>query len=128
MHLASLSILVRDYDEALAYYTQALGFVLVEDTLLGDGKRWLLVAPPGSKETRLLLAQATDETQLQQVGHQCGGRVFLILETDDFERDYHVFLSRGVRFREIPRHENYGTVAVFEDLYGNRWDLLERKM
>ena len=127
MHIASLAILVRDYDEALRYYTEILGFDLIEDSELEVGKRWLLVAPPGANETRLLLAKAANDEQLGQVGRQCGGRVFLILYTDDFERDYSAFKGRGVRFREAPRHEPYGTVAVFEDLYGNLWDLLQPK-
>ena len=127
MHIASIAILVRDYDEALRYYTDALGFELIEDAALEDGKRWLLVAPPGSAETRLLLAKAAGAEQLAQVGHQCGGRVFLILYSDNFERDYRAFMARGVRFRETPRHEAYGIVAVFEDLYGNLWDLLQPK-
>jgi catechol 2,3-dioxygenase-like lactoylglutathione lyase family enzyme len=125
MHLASISILVRDYDEALHYYRNILGFQLIEETKLDDGKRWLLVAPPGSRETRLLLAKAANPEQLAQVGCQCGGRVFLILSTDDFDRDYRAFSARGVHFRETPRHEAYGKVAVFEDLYGNLWDLRE---
>jgi catechol 2,3-dioxygenase-like lactoylglutathione lyase family enzyme len=125
MHLASISILVRDYDGALDYYLNILGFQLIEDTPLDDGKRWLLIAPPGAQETRLLLAKAANPEQLAQVGRQCGGRVFLILSTDDFDRDYHAFTARGVHFHETPRREPYGTVAVFEDLYGNLWDLIE---
>jgi catechol 2,3-dioxygenase-like lactoylglutathione lyase family enzyme len=125
MHLGSISILVRDYDEALAYYTGKLGFELIEDTPMEDGKRWLLVAPPGSEETRLLLAKAANSEQIAQVGNQGGGRVWLILKTDNFARDYEDFKARGVQFCEMPRHEPYGTVAVFEDLYGNKWDLLQ---
>jgi catechol 2,3-dioxygenase-like lactoylglutathione lyase family enzyme len=128
MHLASIAILVRDYEEALHYYTEALGFQLIEDTPLEDGKRWLLVGPPGAAETRLLLAKASNEEQAAQVGRQCGGRVFLILSTDNFERDYRAYTARGVRFKETPRYEPYGTVAVFEDLYGNLWDLIQPKM
>ena len=104
-----------------------LGFELVEDTPQEEGKRWLLVAPPGARETRLLLAKAVGDAQLAQTGNQCGGRVFLILQTDNFERDYYEFTARGVHFCETPRHEPYGTVAVFEDIYGNRWDLIEMK-
>jgi glyoxalase/bleomycin resistance protein/dioxygenase superfamily protein len=100
---------------------------LIEDTELAVGKRWLLVAPPGASETRLLLAKAVNAEQLAQVGRQCGGRVFLILHTEDFERDYHMFAARGVRFLETPRQETYGTVAVFADLHGNLWDLLQPK-
>jgi len=127
LHIGSIALLVRDYDEARHCYTNILGFRLIDDTPLGDGKRWLLVAPPGSRETRLLLAKAADAQQLEQVGNQCGGRVFLILHTDDFERDFRAFSARGVRFLEAPRNEPYGSVAVFEDLYGNRWDLLQPK-
>ncbi len=124
-HLGALSLLVRDYDEALAYYVGVLGFDRVEDTDLGGGKRWVLVAPPGARECRLLLARATNAEQAAAVGRQSGGRVFLFLHTDDFARDHRRYRERGVRFIEEPRHEAYGTVAVFEDLYGNRWDLLE---
>jgi catechol 2,3-dioxygenase-like lactoylglutathione lyase family enzyme len=123
-HIGSLALLVDDYDEAIAHYCGVLGFELVEDTDLGD-KRWVLVAPPGSRETRLLLARAADEAQAMRVGDQTGGRVFLLLETDDFARDHAAFVERGVRFLEAPRQEPYGTVAVFEDLYGNRWDLIQ---
>jgi len=115
---------VRDYDEAKAWYCGVLGFNLVEDTPLADGKRWILVAPPGSTETRLLLARAATLEQAAAVGVQAGGRVFLFLHTDDFWRDYDAMREKGVRFCEEPRKETYGTVAVFEDLYGNRWDLL----
>ena len=125
-HLAHVALVVRDYDEAVAYYTGVLGFHVVEDTPLGAGKRWLLVAPPGSHETCLLLAQAEGEEQLGHIGNQAGGRVFLFLETDNFDRDYRAFGSRGVAFCEQPRQEPYGIVAVFQDLYGNRWDLIER--
>lgn len=123
--LAAISLLVRDYDEAIAYYTGVLGFDLVEDTPLGDGKRWVLVAPPGSTEGRLLLAQARKPEELAAVGNQSGGRIFLFLHTDDFERDHRAFQARGVQFMEAPREESYGRVAVFRDLYGNKWDLLE---
>lgn len=123
--LAALSLLVRDYDEALAYYTGVLGFRLVADTPMGGGKRWVLVAPPGSDGCQLLLARAKNDAELAAVGHQTGGRVFLFLHTDDFRRDYAAYLSRGVRFVESPRHEPYGTVVVFEDLYGNKWDLVQ---
>ena len=122
--LAHLTLLVRDYDEAVAYYTRVLGFVLLEDTPLGDGKRWVRVAPSGAG-CALLLARATRDPEVAAVGRQTGGRVFLFLETDNLARDYQAFRQRGVRFYEEPRHEPYGTVAVFEDLYGNRWDLLE---
>lgn len=123
--LGAVSVLVRSYDEAIDYYTRSLDFELVEDTPLGGGKRWVLVAPRGSSETRLLLAQAVGSDQIAAVGVQSGGRVFLFLHTDDFERDFSRFQANGVTFLEAPRHEPYGTVAVFEDLYGNRWDLLQ---
>jgi catechol 2,3-dioxygenase-like lactoylglutathione lyase family enzyme len=124
-HIGYISLLVRDYDEAIAYYTTVLGFRLVEDTALGAGKRWVLVAPRGASESCLLLAKAATEKQRAAIGQQAGGRVFLFLHTDDFGRDYREFSSRGVKFAEPPREVSYGTVAVFEDLYGNRWDLLQ---
>ncbi|CAM3079856.1 VOC family protein [Rariglobus hedericola] len=124
-HLSALSLLVRDYDEALAYYTGSLGFTLIEDTPMTPEKRWVVVAPPGSRETRLLLAKAKNASELAALGNQSGGRVFLFLQTDDFDRDYRAYLAKGVKFLEAPRHETYATVAVFEDLYGNRWDLLQ---
>jgi lactoylglutathione lyase len=120
-----VALVVRDYDEALAFYTGVLGFDLIEDTMLGDGKRWVLVAPSGTAGTCLLLAKATTPEQAARIGDQTGGRVFLFLHTDDFWRDYHTLRARGLRFTEEPRRESYGTVAVFVDLYGNRWDLLE---
>jgi len=123
--IGSLALLVRAYDEAIAFYTQKLGFNLLEDTDLGEGKRWVRIAPPGSTETSLLLAQAASPGQEQAIGHQSGGRVFLFLHTDDFWRDYHAMQATGVHFLEQPRHEPYGTVVVFADLYGNKWDLLE---
>lgn len=124
-HIGSITLLVRDYDEAIAYYTHALGFELLEDTPLGDGKRWVRVAPAGMNETALLLAKASTEGQSAHVGNQSGGRVGFFLHTDDFRRDHAAMTARGVRFLEAPRSEPYGNVAVFEDLYGNRWDLLE---
>ncbi|TGE22229.1 VOC family protein [Hymenobacter aquaticus] len=124
MQLGSVALLVRDYDEALAYYVGVLGFRLLEDTSLGQGKRWVRVAPPGA-ETGLLLARAVAEEQRAAIGNQSGGRVFLFLHTDDFWADYQRLLVRGVRFLEAPRLESYGHVVVFQDLYGNRWDLLE---
>ncbi len=120
-----VALVVRDYDEAIEYYTNALGFEVVEDTALGGEKRWVLLAAPGAVETRLLLAKASTPEQLTRVGNQTGGRVFLFLHTDDFWRDYHEMTAREVHFCEAPRDEAYGTVAVFEDLYGNRWDLLQ---
>ena len=123
--LAHVALLVRDYDEAIAFFTRTLRFRLVEDAPRGDGKRWVLVAPPGATETALLLARAATPVQAAQIGDQAGGRVFLFLHTDDFRRDYDEMRSRGVRFVEEPREEAYGTVAVFLDLYGNRWDLIQ---
>jgi len=120
-----VALVVRDYDEAIDYYTKMLGFEVVEDTTLTDTKRWVLLAAPGSIETRLLLAKASTPQQMARVGNQTGGRVFLFLHTDDFLRDYREMTARGVKFCEAPRDESYGTVAVFEDLYGNRWDLLQ---
>lgn len=125
--IGSLALVVRDYDEAIAFYTQKLDFTLLEDTDLGNGKRWVRVAPPGSTETSLLLAQAVTPEQEKAVGNQTGGRVFLFLLTDDFWRDYNAMRARGVRFLEEPRSEPYGTVVIFEDLYGNKWDFIERK-
>jgi catechol 2,3-dioxygenase-like lactoylglutathione lyase family enzyme len=119
--LAHLAFLVRDYDEAIAWFTEALGFGLLEDTALGGGKRWVRVAPPGGRGASLLLARAATPEQSASVGRQAGGRVVLFLHTDDFAR----LLAHGVRFRESPRKEAYGTVAVFDDLYGNPWDLVE---
>ena len=123
--ITHLTLLVRNYDEALEFYTQNLGFHLLQDTPLPDNKRWLLVAPPNSCGAALLLAEADSPEQSLAIGNQTGGRVFLFLHTDDFWRDYRTYQSRGVRFLESPRQESYGTVAVFEDLYGNKWDLLE---
>lgn len=122
-----VSLLVHDYDEAIKFFTKKLCFTLVEDTDLGDGKRWVLVAPPGSNESCLLLAKASSSDQKVFVGNQTGERVFLFLHTDNFWRDYEIMISNGVVFTEKPRTESYGTVAVFEDLYGNKWDLLELK-
>lgn len=124
--IGRVALLVRDYDEAIAYFTGRLGFSLLEDTPLGSGKRWVLVAPPGGARPALLLAKAVTAEQERRVGDQTGGRVFLFLETDDFWRDYRDMRSRGVNFAEEPRREAYGTVAVFTDLYGNKWDLVER--
>lgn len=122
--LATVTLVVGDYDEAIAWFTQRLRFALVSDTPLGGGKRWVVVAPRGGG-ARLLLAKAEGDAQLARIGDQTGGRVGFFLETDDFARDHAAFTAAGVRFREAPRHEAYGTVAVFEDLYGNTWDLIE---
>jgi catechol 2,3-dioxygenase-like lactoylglutathione lyase family enzyme len=125
--LGYLALVVRDYDEAIAFYTQSLGFQLIEDTDLGGGKRWVRVRPPGSTGTDLLLAKAVNPEQASRIGNQTGGRVFLFLHTDDFWRDYRAMTERGVKFVRPPSEESYGTVAVFEDLYGNKWDLLQLK-
>jgi len=125
--LTLVTFLVREYDEAISFFTTSLSFSLVEDTPMSADKRWVCVAPPGSTGLCLLLARAATDEQRAHVGHQGGGRVFLFLQTDDFQRDYRVMRSGGVRFLEEPRVESYGTVAVFEDLYGNKWDLLELK-
>jgi catechol 2,3-dioxygenase-like lactoylglutathione lyase family enzyme len=124
-HLAAISLVVPDYDDAIAFYVGKLGFALIEDTRLSETKRWVLVAPPGATETRLLLAKADNPEQKTRIGNQTGGRVFLFLNTDDFERDYAAMRERGVRFLEAPRREPYGTVAVFVDPYGNKWDLIQ---
>lgn len=121
-----LSLLIRDYDEAIAFYVGTLGFTLVEDTAMSaQNKRWVVVAPPGTGGVRLLLARAVSEAQLARVGDQTGGRVFLFLYTDDFWRDFTAYTARGVVFVREPKHEPYGTVAVFQDLYGNLWDLVQ---
>lgn len=124
LHIGAFALLIDDYDRAIAYYTGTLGFELREDSPRENGKRWVLVAPPGA-QTAILLAKAANEIQQACIGKQTGGRVGYFLHTDDFERDHALFLKRGVHFCEQPRHEVYGSVAVFEDLYGNRWDLLQ---
>ena len=123
--IALVTLLVHDYDEAIEFFVQSLGFQLLEDTALDGGKRWVRVAPRGSNGTALLLARATTGEQEAGIGRQAGGRVCLFLHTDDFRRDHDAMSARGVRFVETPRDEPYGMVAVFEDLYGNRWDLIE---
>jgi catechol 2,3-dioxygenase-like lactoylglutathione lyase family enzyme len=123
--LAHLALVVADYDEAIQFYTQKLNFTLIEDTPLSSTKRWVLVEPPGGNSCLLLLAKAANEEQRSRVGNQTGGRVFLFLHTDDFWRDYKNYQSKGIRFVRMPSIETYGTVAVFEDLYGNLWDLIE---
>lgn len=121
-----IALVVRDYDEAIAFYTQKLHFTLIEDTYQpAQDKRWVVVAPPGSTGTTLLLAKASKPEQEPFIGHQTGGRVFLFLSTDDFWRDYNAMLAQGIKFVRPPKEEAYGTVAVFEDLYGNLWDLLQ---
>jgi len=124
--LLHVALVVRDYDEAIAFYCGTLHFTLVEDTYQPEqDKRWVVIAPPGSRGTTLLLARASTSEQASFVGNQAGGRVFLFLETDDFWRDYHAMQDAGVRFVREPKEATYGTVAVFEDLYGNRWDLVQ---
>ena len=126
--IGQLSLLVRNYDEAINFYVQTLGFTLVEDSYIPDqDKRWVIVAPPGSIESRLLLARASNEEQSTRIGNQTGGRVFLFLFTDDFWRDFESYKTKGVVFVREPKKEPYGTVAVFQDLYGNLWDLLQPK-
>lgn len=123
--IAHIALVVADYDEAIAFYTQKLHFTLVEDTVLSDTKRWVLVAPPGAGECCLLLAKAVGDEQRSHVGNQTGGRVFLFLHTDNFARDYQNLLDQGVTIVRPPATETWGTVAVFADLYGNLWDLVE---
>ena len=121
MHIA---LVVADYDEAIAWYTQKLGFHLIEDTTLSEVKRWVLIQPPGEGSCQLLLAKAATEEQKSRVGNQTGGRVFLFLHTDNFERDYDNLLQKGITIVRGPSEEEYGKVLVFEDLYGNLWDLI----
>ncbi len=123
--IAHVSLVVKDYDEAIRFYTEKLDFHLLEDTRLTDDKRWVLVAPNGAKECCLLLAKAANEKQVASIGNQTGGRVFLFLHTDDFWRDYNKMVGRGINFVRPPKEEPYGQVAVFEDLYGNLWDLIK---
>ncbi len=126
--IAHVALVVDDYDDAIQFYTQKLDFTLIEDTKLTETKRWVVVSPPGAEESSLLLAKAANDEQKTRVGNQAGGRVFLFLFTDDFWRDYNKMLERGVHFVRPPKDQEYGTVAVFEDLYGNKWDLLEQKL
>ena len=124
-HIAHIALVVKDYDEAIAFYTQKLNFRLLEDTQLTLEKRWVRVAPPGAEECCLLLARAANDKQAHSIGNQTGGRVFLFLYTDDFWRDYHQMVERGIQFVREPSVEPHGTVAVFADLYGNLWDFIE---
>ena len=125
--IVHLALVVDDYDDAIRFYTEKLNFVLLEDTALSETKRWVRVAPPGDDSCALLLAKADGDEQRSRVGNQTGGRVFLFLHTDDFWRDYHAMTTNGIRFVREPVEEPYGTVAVFVDLYGNLWDLIEPK-
>ena len=123
--IAHIALVVKDYDEAIDFYTNKLDFTLLENTKIDEKKRWVLVAPPGSKECSLLLAKAANEEQMKHIGNQTGGRVFLFLFTDDFWRDYDKMVNRGIKFVRLPTAFEYGRVAVFEDLYGNLWDLIQ---
>ena len=125
--IAHVALVVEDYDEAIKFYTEKLNFTLIEDTVLSETKRWVLVAPKGSAECSLLLAKGVGDEQKSRIGNQTGGRVFLFLKTDDFWRDYKNMQARGIKFTRDPKKEDYGTVAVFGDLYGNLWDLIEFK-
>ena len=126
-HIASITLVVHDYDEAIAFFTQSLRLELLENIDLGGGKRWVVVSPPGNRGATLLLAKAKNDAERTTIGNQTGGRVAFFLHTDNLQRDYDHMKSLGVQFAEEPRHEGYGTVVVFLDLYGNKWDLVERK-
>lgn len=127
-HLGQIALVVRDYDEAISFFTTVLDFILIEDTWIeAQQKRWVVIAPPGSNESRILLARAVGEEQVSRIGNQTGGRVFMFLYTDDFWRDYQKYTAKGLVFEREPKEESYGTVAVFRDLYGNLWDLLQPK-
>lgn len=123
--ISAISLIVPDYDSAIDFYVRKLGFDLIEDTPMPEGKRWVVIAPPGARETRLLLAKAANPEQTAHIGNQTGGRVFLFLNTDDFDRDFAKMQTRGVEFLETPRQEPYGKVVVFTDPFGNKWDLIE---
>ncbi|MCL4125456.1 UNVERIFIED_CONTAM: hypothetical protein GTU68_016788 [Idotea baltica] len=125
--ISAISVVVPDYDAGIAFYVDQMGFDLIEDTDMGAGKRWVLVAPKGAVETRILLAKAVGDAQIAAIGNQTGGRVFLFLHTDDFDRDHAQMRAKGVEFLETPRNEPYGKVAVFSDPFGNKWDLLQLK-
>lgn len=125
--LAHVAIVVKDYDEAIQFYTKKLHFTLIEDTVLSSTKRWVLIAPPGSSDACLLLAKAANEEQVSRIGNQTGGRVFLFLHTDDFWRDYNNMVEQNIEFVRPPSEEAHGTVAVFKDLYGNLWDFIQPK-
>lgn len=125
--LGLVTLVVRDYDEAISFFCHRLGFKLIEDTVVANGKRWVVVRPSGEDNSCLLLAQASNEVQQASIGMQAGGRVAFFLQTDDLDRDYREYRSRGVEFLELPRQESYGRVAVFVDLCGNKWDLIQPK-
>ncbi len=124
-HIAHIGLVVKDYDEAIDFYVNKLDFILLEDTKIEENKRWVMVAPPGAKECSLLLAKAANEEQKKSIGNQTGGRVFLFLFTDDFSKDYDKMINRKINFVRPPTDYDYGKVAVFEDLYGNLWDLIQ---
>ena len=126
-HIAHIALVVKDYDEAIDFYTKKLDFILVENTIISDIKRWVMVAPPGAKECSILLAKASNDRQVKSIGNQTGGRVVFFLFTDDFWRDFKKMTERKINFVRSPSEFEYGTVAVFEDLYGNMWDLIEPK-
>jgi catechol 2,3-dioxygenase-like lactoylglutathione lyase family enzyme len=126
-HIAHIALVVKEYDEAIDFYCNQLGFVLKEDTVMSETKRWVIVKPRGDGNCSLLLAKAVGDEQQSRIGNQTGGRVFLFLYTDDFWRDYNNYTSKGIEFIRVPKEEAYGTVAVFKDFYGNMWDLIERK-
>ena len=123
--ISNIALVVENYDDAIEFYTQKLNFELIENTDLGGGKRWVQISPPNAEGTNILLAKASNDQQQQSIGNQAGGRVFLFLQTNDFSRDYEHMKSQGVEFTEQPRVEEYGTVVVFKDLYGTKWDLLQ---
>ena len=126
--ISLIALVVREYDQAISFYVNTLGFTLIEDTPMPEqNKRWVVVAPPGAQETRLLLARAVGHEQSLRIGNQTGGRVFLFLQTDDFWRDYHTYKAKNVTFVREPSEQSYGIVAVFQDLYGNLWDLVQRR-
>lgn len=127
-HIAHIALVVKDYEEAINFYCNQLGFELIEDTVMSATKRWVMVKPKGAGNCSLLLAKAVGEEQESRIGNQTGGRVFLFLYTDDFWRDYNNYTSKGIAFVREPKEETYGTVAVFKDLYGNMWDLIESKL
>jgi len=124
-YLSLIALVVPDYDEAIEFFVDVLDFRLIEDSPQGDNKRWVVVAPPGSRETRILLARAANDSQTARIGNQTGGRVFLFLHTDDFARDYNKMRQSGIHFEETPRMEPYGQVVIFHDPFGNRWDLVQ---
>jgi catechol 2,3-dioxygenase-like lactoylglutathione lyase family enzyme len=127
LEIRQISLLVRDYDEAIEFYTKKLGFALIGDTRISDEKRWIVIAPSPASPVKLLLAKAVNSEQISRIGNQTGNRVFLFLHTDNFQQTYDGFLKNGIEFIQKPRDETYGRVVVFKDLYGNKWDLIEKK-